>query len=115
MKHIAFSALVLAFVLPANAEICRSVATVWQEAGYTHRTEISTRADNGCKRLTQSIDGLEETGNDCNCDLVIDGREGHFRAPDAYGATSLLAICHGPDADPSSYPREGSWIEVVED
>jgi len=110
MKPIVFAAFALALALPVSAEICRSVATVWQQAGFSHRTAISTRADNGCKRLKQSIDGVEETGNDCNCDLIIDGREGHFRAPPAYNATSLLTICHGPEADPESYPKDGYWL-----
>ncbi len=110
MKRLLVPFAVLALGVPASAEVCRSVATVWQEAGFTYRTEISTRADNGCKRLKQNIDGIQEAGNDCNCDLVIDGREGHFRAPPAYNAPPLLAVCFGPDADPASYPREGRWF-----
>ncbi|MEM9054765.1 MAG: hypothetical protein AAGB16_05520 [Pseudomonadota bacterium] len=99
---------------PALAEVCRSASTVWQEAGYSIRTEISTRADRGCKLIKQSIDGVEEEGLDCNCDLIIDGREGHFRAPPAYQATPLLEICFGPEADPDSY-NNTPWIKVVED
>ncbi|MEM1087068.1 MAG: hypothetical protein AAGH90_05010 [Pseudomonadota bacterium] len=72
------------------------------------RTQISSRADVGCKQITQSIDGVEERGLDCNCDLIIDGREGHFRAPPAYAQTPLLEICHGPEADPDKYPTR-TW------
>jgi len=114
MKQIILPLALLALALPASAEVCRSKSAVWQEAGVTHRTEISTRADEGCKRLKQSIDGVEEEGHDCNCDLIIDGREDYFRAPDPYAQTSLLEICRGPEADPASYTNT-PWVKVVED
>jgi hypothetical protein len=102
----------LALALPAAAEVCRFEATTWIENGITYRTEISTLADNGCKRLTQSIDGIEEEGHDCNCDLIIDGREGHFKAPNVYSQERLLAICHGPEG---VKVEEKPWLEIVED
>jgi hypothetical protein len=114
MKQIFLAAAFIAFTMSASAEVCRSKSTVWQDNGFTNRTEISTRADNGCKRLKQSIDGVEEEGVDCNCDLIIDGREGHFSAPDPYAQTSLLEICYGPEADPASY-NNTPWIKVVEE
>ena len=78
------------------------------------RTQISSRAQNGCKELKQSIDGVEESGVDCNCDLIIDGREGQFRAPPPYQSDSLLRVCHGPIADPLTYEPQYS-VEVIED
>jgi hypothetical protein len=114
MKQIALPLALFALAFPASAEVCRSATTVWQEAGYSMRTEISTRAERGCKLIKQSIDGVEEEGLDCNCDLIIDGREGHFRAPPAYQAAPLLEICFGPEADPDSY-NNTPWIKVIED
>lgn len=95
----------------AHAEVCRSQSTSWKSEGHKFRTEISTRADNGCKRMTYRKDDLETAGHDCNCDLIIDGREYDHKAPPSSAANPLLNICHGPEADPDSYPREGSWIE----
>ena len=112
MKQIILPLALLALVIPASAEICRFEATSWTESGVTYRTEISTIADNGCKRLVQSIDGVEESGHDCNCDLIIDGREGHFKAPDAYAQTKLLEICHGPEGVKA---EEDRWLTIVED
>lgn len=98
----------------ADADECRTAATSWQEAGYAMRTEISSRAEAGCKRIKQSIDGLEEDGLDCNCDLIIDGREGHFRAPPTFSQSPLLEVCYGLEADPEAYPGK-PWLDVVID
>ena len=99
MKQFVLPLALFALAIPASAEVCRFEATSWIESGITYRTEISTIADNGCKRIIQSIDGLEECVNDCNCDLIIDGREGHFKAPDPFAQTKLLEICHGPEGE----------------
>lgn len=114
MKQIALILVSLYLIVPASAQECRTAATSWQEAGFSMRTEVSSRAEAGCKQITQSIDGIEETGVDCNCDLIIDGREGHFRTPPAYSQTSLLEVCHGPEADPDLYENT-PWIKVVEE
>lgn len=98
---------------PVFAEQCRTAATSWQEAGYAMRTEVTSRADAGCKLIKQSIDGVEERGLDCNCDLLIDGREGQYRTPPAYSQTPLLEVCFGPEADPEAYPAS-EWLNVVE-
>ena len=110
------TSLLIAFCLSALAEAdeCRTAATSWQEAGYAMRTEISSRAEAGCKRIKQSIDGIEEDGLDCNCDLIIDGREGHFRAPPTFSQSPLLEVCYGPEADPDAYPGK-LWLDVVTD
>ena len=112
MKQIALILVSLCFTVPIAAQECRTAATSWQEAGFSMRTEVSSRAEAGCKQITQSIDGIEETGVDCNCDLIIDGREGHFRTPPAYSQTSLLEVCHGPEADPELYENT-PWIKVI--
>ncbi len=119
MKPALASLLITILVAPVSAQLgsgnqCVYRSTVWQEAGYSHRTQISSRAENGCKEIVQSIDGQEERGVDCNCDLIIDGREGDFRAPPTYQATPLLEVCYGPIADPLTYEPQYS-IEVVEE
>lgn len=104
--------LAAALILPgsASAEICRSQAVTWKADGERFRTEISTRADNGCKRILYRRGGIETAGHDCNCDLIIDGREYDQSAPPDAASTALKAICTGPEADPATYPREGAWI-----
>ncbi|MDJ0922720.1 MAG: hypothetical protein QNI84_16450 [Henriciella sp.] len=100
------------WLLPAMAaaEINRSQAVSWKADGERYRTEISTRADNGCKRMTYSRAGLEVAGHDCNCDLIIDGREYDHAAPPEGASSALKAICTGPEADPATYSGAEAWI-----
>ncbi|MEL7231844.1 MAG: hypothetical protein AAGJ85_04975 [Pseudomonadota bacterium] len=113
MRYIVTAFAASLFVMSAAAEQCRMAATSWQEAGYAMRTEISSRADGECKLIKHSIDGVEERGLDCNCDLLMDGREGEYRVPPTYSQTPLLEVCFGPEADPEEYPAS-EWLNVVE-
>ncbi|MEM9939701.1 MAG: hypothetical protein AAFZ91_09280 [Pseudomonadota bacterium] len=94
----------------AGAEILRSQSASWKADGHRYRAEISTRADNGCKRITYRKDGLETAGHDCNCDLIVDGREYDHVPPPERVAQPLQALCLGPEADPASYVGDDMWI-----
>ena len=113
----AFAATVLASA--AVAEKCRSVSTTWEDAsGNAHRTLVSTRADNGCKRIHHYASNItgpdlytnEIRGHDCNCDLVADGLEDQFTAPpSALNSARLYEVCEGPEAVKDSYPAQDPW------
>ena len=100
----------LMMVEAASAEILRSQSVSWKADGHRYRAEISTRADNGCKRITYRKDGMETAGHDCNCDLIVDGREYDHVAPPERVAMPLKAICSGPEADPDSYVEDDRWL-----
>ena len=102
-----FALVVAAAVAPAEAgeKVCRTVSTTWQAGGQRLETRISQSAEAGCKRIWQSVDGVETEGVDCNCDLVIDGQEARFSPPPSpRQAARLLATCHGPVTTPEASP-----------
>lgn len=113
----AFAATTLVFA--AYAEKCRSVSTTWtDDAGHQVRTLVSTRADDGCKRIHHYASNItgpdlytnEIRGHDCNCDLVADGMEDQFSAPpSALNARRLYEVCEGPEAFVESYPEVDPW------
>lgn len=94
-----------------NACVYRS--TVWTVGGDTFRTEISSRAQNGCKELSVTRNGVEQSGLDCNCDLRLDDAAGGHPVPPAHRSTALIEVCHGPIADPLLYDKPTS-IEVID-
>lgn len=61
----------------------------------------------GCKIMIHSRrwveDGrttaFETEGPDCNCDLLIDGRESEFFPATGYASRKLLGVCDGPSVD----------------
>ena len=105
MKHVALIPALLfasAIGLQVSAqEMCRSVSTSWNADGVEWYTQMSTVAENGCKRIIQGRDGVDEEGLDCNCDLVIDGREGIYPVSPYQRATQpLYDVCNGPSTAP---------------
>lgn len=105
----------LAYAQLGSGNKCVYRTTVWKTDGASYRTQIASRATNGCKEIEHSIDGgsLVE-GVDCNCDLVADGFEAEFSPPPSYQAGALMKVCLGPIADPLTYEQHYS-IEVIED
>jgi len=99
----AFAACLLA--APASAQFCSEQSISWTEGGERHVTVIEGRIRNGCPVVRQSItradgDVTEETGVDCDCDLLIDGAEERFSKPLAIVSGRMLSVC---EANRASY------------
>jgi hypothetical protein len=92
----------------SDVDQTRSYTARYTDGQWTYRTTMFPHEIDGCKRMLQSrrsADGsgqlIEREGADCNCDLLIDGMEGQFQPPPAYGAEKMQAICLGPGVDGS--------------
>lgn len=98
-RLILLSAAALAAALPAAAQFCAEQSITWtEEAGARHTTVIEGRIRDGCPMVRQSIatpgaSPIEAAGPDCDCDLVIDGEEGRFKAPLPIVARRMLDVC----------------------
>ena len=119
LRSFSFCLLFCAVAAPAysqmgsgNACIYRSVE--WRAETVLHRTEISSRAQGECKEISYAVNGVEQTGLDCNCDLIADGQEGIHLAPPARISAPLIEVCRGPIADPLLYDRP-TTIEVIDE
>lgn len=94
-------------------EVCTSYTTVWQDGYVSNRSIMFPHEIDGCKIMVQSKTWthapngatIEHEGPDCNCDLIIDGRENMFDAPEGYRAKRLLEVCEGKGVDGATEER----------
>lgn len=82
-----------------------SYTTRWTEDGITYRSIMFPHEIDGCKLMVQSrrsgdgLDFYEAEGQDCDCDLVIDGTGDKFRPATGYTSEKLRDVCTGPGVD----------------
>lgn len=107
---IAAIALTIGAILGAMADEAserQSYTTRHNYNGVAYRSVMFPHETDGCKILIQSRrwteDGrqrvFETEGLDCNCDLMIDGRESDFFPATGYASRKLLGVCNGPGID----------------
>ena len=94
---------------PGQAQSCAAQSIRWEKDGATHRTLIEPRTRNGCPMLRQTISRFgatlsEAVGADCNCDLLIDGEEDRFTAPNQLVAQRMIGVCEANKA--TATPRD---------
>ncbi|MGH1421466.1 MAG: hypothetical protein ACRBEQ_06580 [Hyphomonas sp.] len=85
----------------------QSYTTRYNYNGVEYRSVMFPHEVDGCKILIQSKRWVEDDrervfeteGADCNCDLIIDGREGDFFPATGYASRKLLGVCNGPGVD----------------
>lgn len=99
MKPSLILAAVAALALPASAQFCAEQSISWTQDGARHETIIEGRVRDGCPMMRQTIrfasgEVRAESGPDCDCDLIIDGREGAFDAPLPIVSGRMLDVCH---------------------
>ncbi len=85
--------------LSAEAQSCAPQSIRWETGGEAHVTTLIGRLRNGCPVLEQErgpVNGpvrLAQGGVDCDCDLMIDGREALFARPHPVAARRLAGLC----------------------
>jgi len=95
---VALVALTLGPAKPANAQSCAPQSITWNVDGERHDTTVMGLLRDGCPVIRQSRETLggqdaAQTGMDCDCDLLIDGVETLFAAPNPLAAKRLIAVC----------------------
>lgn len=97
--------LALAALLPAlaDAQSCAARSIRWEKDGVEHRTVIEPRTRNGCPVLTQTLSRsgatlTNATGVDCDCNLLIDGKESLFSPPNPLVAGRMTEACRANKA-----------------
>jgi len=103
-------------------EEARSYTNVWEDETTRHRSIMFPHVVDGCKRMIQSQRLLAATGflvelegPDCNCDLIIDGKEDVFIAPTGYKAERMTEICLAPGIDGATRQLEIMRESLKED
>lgn len=99
MKHALILSALIAVAFPASAQFCAEQSISWTQDGARHETIIEGRIRDGCPMMRQTIrlssgELIAQSGPDCDCDLIIDGREGEFSAPLAIVSGRMLDVCH---------------------
>ena len=84
---------------PVMAQSCATQSIVWEQDGESHGTAILGRLRDGCPVLQQrrgregSGSVIQLSGQDCDCDLRIDGLEALFEAPSPLAAKRMTGVC----------------------
>lgn len=110
LAFIAAIALTIGAIFGATADEAverQSYTTRYNYNGVDYRAVMFPHETDGCKMLIQSRRWIEDDrsrvfeteGLDCDCDLVIDGREADFQPATGYASRKLLGVCNGPGID----------------